>query len=310
MYRGFPTSALDLLCCPQDGAALYGAFDAAFVQNGAVSCRQCATSYPIEDGVLRLLDPEALDRVSRENRVVFEYNSATEGFEQELTEESLAEIAPTMDALAPLEDCRVLEYGCGNGRYTVRMAPRAALVVAVDFSTAALRKVSGRADPTWNIALVQADCTRPLSQPGVFDRALCTLTSNLPSKAHRCDLFQAAARAIKPDGRFVHSAHHYTVRSWLQRVPRSGFYEGHRIYRYLSGGRELTEETRTAFEAVDCRPIVVSLPFTRRFGLTSAATSFQLEKIPLLNHFGELLLVTGRKPRLGGAGSADRSAVS
>src|SRR5204863_10098201 len=107
MYRGFPASAFDLLRCPRDGGSIYGAFDAEFVQTGSVSCRQCATSYPIEEGIVRLLDPDTLDRVSQENRVVFEHNSAADGFEQESTEESQAEIASTMKALAPLEGCRV-----------------------------------------------------------------------------------------------------------------------------------------------------------------------------------------------------------
>jgi SAM-dependent methyltransferase len=297
MFRGFPTSAIDLLCCPRDGGALYGEFDAEFVSKGAASCRRCASSYCIEEGILRLLDPDALDQVSRENRVVFEHNFATESFDQELREESLAEIKPTMDALEPLVGCRVLEYGCGNGRYTVRMAPGTSLTVAVDFSIAALRKVSSRVESTWNIALVQADVLRPVAQSGKFDRALCTLTSNLPSKDDRCRLFQAAARALKPDGWFVHGVHHFNLRARLQRVPRHGYYEGHRIYRYLSGRSEIAEETRTAFERVECRPMVVWLPFTRRFGLATAAASFRLEKIPLLNNFSELLLVTARKPR-------------
>jgi SAM-dependent methyltransferase len=298
MYNGFPKSALELLCCPADGAALHSAFDAAFVQSGVVSCRHCATAYPIEEGILRLFDSSSLDRGNSENQAVFEHNSAAEGFEWELDSESRVEISSTLGALAPLDGCQLLEYGCGNGRYTVRMAPQVQLLIATDFSLAALRNVARRADASWNIALVQADCLRPLARPAVFDRILCTLTSNLMSKEQRCELFQAAARALKPDGRFVHSAHHYNLRAWLQRVPRSGYYNGHRIYRYLSGRRELADETRKAFESVECRPIKVSLPFTRRLGLAGAG-ALRLEKIPLLNNFGELLLVTGCKPRPG-----------
>jgi uncharacterized protein YbaR (Trm112 family) len=168
VYRRFPTSALDLLCCPRDGGAFLGEFDTEFVSEGAVSCRRCASSYPIEEGILRLLNPDALDQVSRENRVVFEYNSATEGFEQDLREESLAEIKPTMDALAPLDGCRVLKYGCANGRYTVRMAPRTSLLVAVDFSIAAPRKVSSRVQSTRNIAL--GGCLTPSGSVGEVRR--------------------------------------------------------------------------------------------------------------------------------------------
>jgi SAM-dependent methyltransferase len=297
MYRGFPATAFDMLRCPRDGGALYCAFDGEFVRTGTASCRKCAASYPIEEGIVRLFEPEELDRVNQENLVVFEHNSATESIEHELTEESLAELVPMMEALAPLDGFRVLELGCGKGRYTVRIAAQASFVMAVDFSIAALRKVASRVEATWNIALVQADVCRPVSQLEVFDRVLCTLTSNLPSQTHRRELYQAAARALKPDGWFVHGAHHYNLRTWLQRVPRHGFYEDHRIYRYLSGRRELAEETRAGFDAVECRPIQISLPFTRRFGLATAATSFRLEKIPVLNHFGELLLVRARKPR-------------
>jgi uncharacterized protein YbaR (Trm112 family) len=298
MYKGFPISALNLLCCPRDGGALYGAFDAEFVQHGTVSCRQCAMSYPIEAGIIRLLDPGVLDRVNRENQVLFEHLFEQNATIWESGEEAQAEIVPTMAALAPLNGCRVLEYGCGNGRFTVRIAPEASLVMALDFSLTALRNLSRRTDIAWPIALVQADCTRPVAQPATFDRMLCTLTSNLPSRTHRCDLFQAAAAGLSLDGRFVFSAHHYNLRARLRRVPRSGYYGHQKIYRYLSGRRELVEETRTAFDSVECRPIVVSLPFTHRFGLATAVTSLRLEKIPLLNHFGELLLVTAREPRL------------
>lgn len=302
MYKGFPTTAFDMLRCPRDGGALYCGCDSEFVQTGAVSCRQCAASYPIEEGIVRLFEPDELDRVNQENLVVFEHNSATESIADELTEESQAEVVPMMAALAPLDGfrvrCRVLEFGCGRGRYTVRIAAQASFVMAVDFSIAALRKVASRVEAGWYIALVQADVCRPVSQSAVFDRVLCTLTSNLPSQTHRRALYQAAAEALKPDGWFVHGAHHYNLRTWLQGVPRHGFYDDHRIYRYLSGRRELAAETRAGFDTVECRPIQISLPFARRFGLATAATSFRLEKIPVLNHFGELLLVTAHKPRV------------
>lgn len=299
MYRGFPLSALSLLRCPRDGKALSARFDKMdFVQSGSVTCIECKRNYPIADGIVRLLDPAELDEESRGNLAVFDKTSAAESFEHENSTGSLMEMAPTLQAVAPFKAMTALEYGCGNGRYTTQLAPGAALLVALDFSIAALRNVAGRADPSWNIALVQADCLRPITAPGSFDRILCTLTSNLPTKVARIELFQAAARTMKPDGRFVFSAHYYSLRDRLRGTPRSGYYQGHHIFRYLSGKRELTEETSCAFGSVRSSLILVTLPFARRLGLATVRASRWLERIPIINWLGEMLLITAEKPEI------------
>jgi SAM-dependent methyltransferase len=294
-YRGFPAAALELVRCPADGQKLERESCDQYVLDGRVRCSSCSRSYEINRGILRLLDHRDLDERSRENLATFDFNATVEEFGHEAQAASLKDLLPTMKALAPLQGQRVLEYGCGNGRFTVRLAPRAAILVAVDFSIEALRKVASRLDPAWNVALVQADCTRPIAARRSFDRILCTLTSNLPNREQRLTLFTMAARAVDPGGRFVFSAHHYGLRARLKRTVRSGYYEGHRIFRYLSGRGELARETMTSFREVKCRPISILLPLEGRIRLRPEV-SLWLEHIPLVNLLGELLLVTAKAP--------------
>jgi hypothetical protein len=101
---------------------------------------------------------------------------------------------------------------------------------------------------------------------------------------------------MKPDGRLVLSAHHYGLRARLKRTPRSGYYEGHQIYRYLSGRRELADEVGVWFKDVSCRPISVLLPSERKLRLP-VSVSLSLARVPILNLLGELLLVSAERPR-------------
>jgi SAM-dependent methyltransferase len=297
MYRGFPTSALSLLRCPKDGQPLHGVFDATHIMNGSVRCVDCTSSYLIESGILQLMDEDALDAESKGNLVVFDRIMGADNFASETELQWLKDSLPTLDALSPFEGKHVLEYGCGTGRLTVRIAPAASMLVAVDFSMEALRKLATRVEPIWNVAIVQADCIRSIAAAGAFDRALSTLISNLPTLEHRLKLIRGAATAIRSNGKFVFSAHYYGLRAFVKRSPRSGYYEQLRIFRYLSGRRELTNEAKVGFKRVICRPIVVRVPFERGLGLADISTARLLEKIPIINWMSDLLLVTADHPR-------------
>jgi SAM-dependent methyltransferase len=297
MYRGFPAKALSLLCCPKDGQPLTSALDEEYIVEGNVTCVRCAGSYAIKSGILRFLNPEDLDTASKGNLTVFSRNSLSEGFDREAELESLKDLLPTLEALSPCEGKHVLEYGCGNGRFTVRIAPVVSMLVAIDFSIEALYKVASRMEKSWNLALVQADCTRPIASPGAFDRAICTLTSNLPTRVQRLEVFRNAALALRADGKFVFSAHYFGLRARVKRSPRSGYYEEHQIFRYLSGRSELAKEARIDFRQVVCRPISVRVPFERQLRLANIIIARVLERVPIVNWMGDLLLVTAELPK-------------
>src|SRR5581483_383393 len=186
----------------------------------------------------------------------------------------------------------VLELGCGSGRYTVRIAADAGAVLAVDFSLAALKNVAARAQAGWHLGLVQADCTRFAVRPRSFQRVLSTLVSNLSSGVHRQEMFRLAAAALGPNGKFIFSTHHHSLFERLIGAPQAGHYPENDIYRYLFRIDEIVHETGHHFRRIDCRPIQIRLPLLGRLGLPVASASHWLEKIPLLNRFGELLLVT------------------
>jgi SAM-dependent methyltransferase len=297
MYRGFPSKALSLLRCPKDGQPLNADLELEYVMQGKVLCLSCARSYVIDHGILRLLDPDTLGPRSKDNLSVFNQNSAAEDFDYETELASSKDMLPTLDALHPCAGKQVLEYGCGNGRFTVRIAPVASLLVAIDFSIEALSKVRSRIDPLWNVALVQADCISPIAALDVFDRVLCTLTSNLPTRKQRLQIIRNASLALRSDGKFVFSAHYYGLRARVKRSPRAGYYERHHIFRYLSERRELADETRTAFHGVTCRPISVRLPFERQLCLNKISVARALERVPIINWMSDLLLVTAQWPK-------------
>ena len=131
----------------------------------------------------------------------------------------------------------------------------------------------------------------------MFDRVLCTLTSNLPTREQRLEVFRNAAAAIRPDGKFVFSAHYYGLRALVKRSPRSGYYEKHQIFRYLSGKRELADEALVQFRRVSCRPITVRVPFERQLHLADISIARVLERVPIINWMSDLLLVTADHPK-------------
>src|SRR5262249_19209910 len=151
-----------------DGHGLHGHSDGPFIVNDVLNCTHCARSYPVADGIVRLLDSGELDQVSRTNLEVFDRNASIYGYKDETSDVSLMEMEPTLAALSPFQGMRIVEFGCGSGRYTVRLAPTAEIIVAVDYSLGVLRQLASRADPAWALALVQADCCTPVVAAASF----------------------------------------------------------------------------------------------------------------------------------------------
>ena len=266
------------------------------IQHGALRCDACHTLYPIERGIVGLLDPSTLDQESRHERALRDQLPVIDDDAWERSPWSCMEITSTLEALSPLDGTTVLELGCGGGRYTMRMADQPRAMLAVDFSRIALDKLASRLVPHWNIGLVHADCTRLALKEKSFDRILSTLVSNLPSSAHRRAMYRLAGGALAPGGRFIFSTHHYNVVNRLRREAQTGRYDAGGIFRYLFRRRELCEETKEYFRGVRCRPIQMLIPFADRLGSPVVTLSRIAERIPLVNQLGQLLLVSATKP--------------
>jgi SAM-dependent methyltransferase len=174
----------------------------------------------------------------------------------------------------------------------MRLAARAAAVVAVDFSLVSLEVLQGKLAEGSQVALVQADVTQPHLAPRSLDRVLSTLHSNLPSREHRIAALRQTAQALRPHGRAVISMHHYGVRELLRMQPAAGRYTGSGIYRYFMRAREAMEETSRAFGSVRLTYVRASVP-----GVPSTVVASAAAAVPILRSaLGQIFLASCERP--------------
>jgi len=99
---------------------------------------------------------------------------------------------------------RVLDLGCGTGRYLTRLHEQGAYPVGTDFSLGILRVAQRRAP---RAGLVAGDLQRGLPfAEARFDRALCCLVGEHLSDLH--STLRDTARALRPGGRLVFTVYH------------------------------------------------------------------------------------------------------
>lgn len=144
-----------------------------------------------------------------------------------------ADHAPEFDALkSAVGDCRglsVLDAGCGIGKFSP-LLNRAHSLVGVDFSWEGLIRFQKPHCPT---SLLQADATRLPLQSGTFDLALCTqLISHLPTHERRVALLRELARVLKPGGRLILTAMHYSFRYRDKAIPQEEVENGSFYHRF------------------------------------------------------------------------------
>lgn len=304
--QGFPRRLLPLVRCTSDGAELAlgddHTGDADFVHAGRLRCGSCGAGFAIDDGILILLQQDALDTQSADEQG----KRNAEGKTHTPLMSAAAQANSDMEMLPVLEEVwgapgrTILEVGCGEGRYTVELA-RQADVLAMDFSIELLRVLQQRLAPeTNNVGLVLADVSTAKVAAGRFDSVLSTLTSNLPTRQHRDKLYGLASVALSSGGRFVFCSHLHGIRERLGGEVKSGPYNVGGIYRYYFGLKENAAEAASFFGRVRVRPIQIYLPFSRTLRLPVVSLSRLLERVPGLNMFGSLLVGVAEAPRVGG----------
>lgn len=308
MVIGFPIQLISTLRCTSDSAELelgqdcQLSEDGTSITHGALHCTTCRRSFPIDDGILNMIEDDVLDEESRHeqqlrNEVAVGSTSAT-GMARYDTDQDSMEMIPTLEAVSAARDEAILELGCGDGRYTVLLAEQCQWILAVDFSQQSLRTLRQRLKNVANVALVLGDVTTIKTRDASFDCVFSTLVSNLPTREHRSALYRLAARSLRPDGRFVFSTHHHGLRQRLFGIAKSGRYRHGGIYRYNFTVSECKAEARRYFEVVKAGPIQIYFPFARSLRLPLLALSRFLEPLPLVNRLGELVLCTAKRSRL------------
>jgi SAM-dependent methyltransferase len=285
----FPTSALSLIKCPDDGGDLsLGTEAATSVTDGEVACSRCSKRRRIEGGILRMVG--ALQGESAHEQAQRDVQARTETFDDSRRRETAA----MLGAVDAVRTGRLLELGCGAGYYTAHLAGAFDEIVAVDFSLEALRVLGERALPNNRVALVQGDVGRFRVMSGAFDRSLSTLVSNLPSIDLVDSMLRLMADAVGTRGKVVFSTHYQGVNQIIRRMPKAGHYRNSGIYRYNFSASEVDTLAHRHFARVAVKRLGVCFPGLNRIDRAFGGKGQLLrlaERVPGLNLCAELLLV-------------------
>lgn len=195
------TAHLPLLCCPDchgDLALESGATGAdGRVASGWLACAGCRARFEVRGGVPRFVP-------SSDYAGSFGFQWLRHARTQ-LDGHLGAPVSRTRffaETRWPerLEGERLLEVGCGAGRFTEPAASTGATVVSVDLSVAveANHATNGGRE---NVLIVQADLLRLPVRPGSFDRLFCFgVLQHTPDPARA---FRALPGFLRPGGRLV-----------------------------------------------------------------------------------------------------------
>lgn len=165
---------------------------------------------------------------------------------------SRLELPATLRPLEISSADRIVDIGCGTGRFTLPLVGTGAMVVAVDHSLESLRilqaKLENRArDTSTPPLLVRGDVTRLPIRDNWATRAICAqVLEHLPALELRRALVDELARVLVPEGRAALSAYWYPplLRGLLK---REGFHSG-QIFYHRFERQELAELLGQQFE--------------------------------------------------------------
>jgi len=194
-------------------------------------CPLCGRAFPIEAEISRFLS-------AKENDLCALQKSEMEVRDKEYRAGSGAKVdaatAPEFDAVrAALGDCRglsVVDAGCGVGKFN-HAVKNAALFLGIDFAWEGLLRFQ---KPSCECAsLVQGDVSRMPLQDRTFDVALsCQVLSHLPTSDLRARYLSELARVLKPNGRLILTAMHYSFRYRRRGIPQEAPDNGSFYHRF------------------------------------------------------------------------------
>jgi SAM-dependent methyltransferase len=320
----FPRDLLPLLRCSRDGGLLAlgpGPLSGAVgIVDARVRCSTCSTEYRIERGIARLMATTLSPEDQHEIRLRDEgfagmtagaFTPPDTGWRSAFSDR--IEIPPHLEGLAPLDGRRVLEIGCGDGRFTLLMAQMGAQVLAVDFSINALgalasRLSSGLAPTTFqvphprregdlraSVGLVQADASQFYVAARAFDRALSA--TPLDSRDERMAMFRVIAEALTDDGRFVGGVEHDDLMRRLLGLPTARRYSPGGIFIEHFDIASLRREAAPYFSRLHIRLIRPRVPFVNRLPLEwRVRVSRAASALPIVRQLSEILLLRAERP--------------
>lgn len=155
------------LACPECRGSLRGKFEKETeVRSGMLSCVRCGREYPVMDSVPRMLPTAILNEKLRRTRERFAWE--WERYPGPMEEDRRVFLEETQIPAEQWRTRKVLDVGCGMGRYSLEALALGAEVVAFDLSDAILRLADdSRREP--KLHLVQGDILHPPFQERLFD---------------------------------------------------------------------------------------------------------------------------------------------
>jgi SAM-dependent methyltransferase len=197
---GAATAQLEIVAslrCPACGSNIR-------LNSDQVECSACNQSYPIVAGIPRFTGDEHLASFGRQwNKYEVAHDDEDRATFQ----------AKTGMTLGELKGLRVLDAGCGGGRYSKVCGEAGATVIGADHS-AAVSKARQLCAHLPHVAFVQADLKRLPLEPASFD-----FIFSIGVMHHDADtraVFDAVAKLVKPGGRY--SVWLYRRNQWWQEV--------------------------------------------------------------------------------------------
>ena len=307
MVQPFPKDMVPLLRCNNDSGEMSIASELRGDDNGVLDgilrCRICGTEFPIEDGIARFLPnqlrPEDILEIKIRNTVDYDCTNPgpfippPDGWRSVLSDK--LEVPLHMRELQCSSSNTVLELACGDGRLTSLIAETRARILAVDFSINALRLLAYRLPSGARVGRLHADINHLQVASRAFDRAL-SLTP-LHSRDERMTMFGMISNSLMDDGRYIGSVEHDNLNRRLLGLPL--------VRRYSKGGiliehltpKEMRLEAAPYFSKLRIRPIRPRVPLVAKLPRGLAFRILQLMTVlPIGRQFGELLLLTARRP--------------
>lgn len=177
----------------------------------SIQCPACGATYPVRGGIPRFVEAAHLESFGRqwtryevahpdEDRATFE--------------------AKTGLKLSELRGLRVLDAGCGGGRYSKVAGEAGAIVVGADH-TQAVDKAAALCSHLPDVSFVQADLKRLPFAPGQFDVvfSIGVMHHDVSTRA----VFDAIAPLVAPGGRYAVWLYRRNQfwQEWLNNLARS-----------------------------------------------------------------------------------------
>jgi len=157
----------------------------------SLHCEACSQSWPIVDGIPRFVSSEHLESFG------LQWNRYEVAHDEEDRATFQAKTGVQLNELAGL---RVLDAGCGGGRYSKVTGEAGASVLGADHTTA-VEKAAKLCAHLPEVRFVQADLKRLPFEPESFD-----FVFSIGVMHHDADtraVFDAVARMVKPGGRLA-----------------------------------------------------------------------------------------------------------